>query len=153
MGRGQGNRTATRSTTVTRTETRSSKADLRVSDADRDRVIDMLRAHAGEGRLTVDELDERIDAALAARTNSDLAVLTKDLPRVKRSDPDRERREFREHLRIYLSVMTLLVVIWALTGADYFWPVWPALGWGIGVLSHAGSVRGRRTRRLPASTS
>ena len=36
--------------------------------------------------------------------------------------------------------MALLVVIWALTGAGYFWPIWPMLGWGIGVLSHAAPV-------------
>ncbi|MBA3437053.1 MAG: XRE family transcriptional regulator, partial [Thermoleophilaceae bacterium] len=30
--------------------------------------------------------------------------------------------------------MALLVAIWALTGEGYFWPVWPALGWGIGLM-------------------
>jgi hypothetical protein len=33
--------------------------------------------------------------------------------------------------------MVVLVAIWALTGAGYPWPVWPALGWGIGLVPHA----------------
>jgi hypothetical protein len=56
--------------------------DLRASHADRDRVVDVLRIAAGDGRLTAEELDERIEAALSARTMGELAVLTKDLPAV-----------------------------------------------------------------------
>jgi hypothetical protein len=54
--------------------------DLRVSDADRERVAERLRDAAGEGRLTVEELDERLERAYGARTGSDLAPLTADLP-------------------------------------------------------------------------
>ncbi|PTM97121.1 uncharacterized protein DUF1707 [Streptomyces sp. VMFN-G11Ma] len=54
--------------------------DLRASHADRDRVVDVLRVAAGDGRLTVEELDERVEAALTARTMGELAVLTADLP-------------------------------------------------------------------------
>jgi hypothetical protein len=54
--------------------------DLRVSDADRERVAERLRDAAGEGRLTVEELDERLERAYAARTGTDLAPLTADLP-------------------------------------------------------------------------
>jgi len=54
--------------------------DLRVSDADRERVARLLRDAAGEGRLTVDELDERVERAYAARTAGELAELTTDLP-------------------------------------------------------------------------
>ncbi len=53
---------------------------MRASDADRDRVLDVLREAAAEGRLTPDELDERMGAALAARTLGELAALTADLP-------------------------------------------------------------------------
>ncbi len=52
---------------------------LRASDADRDRVIDVLRAAVGDGRLDPAEFDERLDAALAARTMEALAPLTADL--------------------------------------------------------------------------
>ena len=52
--------------------------DLRASHEDR--VAEMLRVAAGDGRLTAEELDERLEAALTARTYAELAVLTRDLP-------------------------------------------------------------------------
>jgi|SRR5579863_363189 len=54
---------------------------VRASDADRDRVLDVLRAAVGDGRLTADEFEERMEAALSARTLGALAVLTADLGR------------------------------------------------------------------------
>ena len=53
--------------------------DMRASDADRDRVIDVLRAATADGRLTADEFNERMEAALASRTFRELAPLTADL--------------------------------------------------------------------------
>jgi hypothetical protein len=53
---------------------------IRTSDADRERVIARLRDHFAEGRLTRDELDERVTAALNAKTFGDLRVLMTDLP-------------------------------------------------------------------------
>jgi Domain of unknown function (DUF1707)/2TM domain len=122
-----------------------SKTDLRVSDAERDRTATLLREHAGEGRLDLAELDERLERAYAARTRGDLAELTRDLPRV----PARQRpREKRGEVGAYLAVMALLVAIWALTGMGYFWPVWPALGWGFALLmSSAACGRQRRPHR------
>ena len=55
-------------------------SELRASHEDRDRVVELLRVAAGDGRLTAEELDERLEAALTARTYSELAVLTTDLP-------------------------------------------------------------------------
>jgi Domain of unknown function (DUF1707) len=57
----------------------ASSPDLRASDADRDRVIDVLRAATADGRLTADEFNERMEAALASRTFRELAPLTADL--------------------------------------------------------------------------
>ncbi|MEU0105304.1 DUF1707 domain-containing protein [Streptomyces sp. NPDC006251] len=54
--------------------------EVRASHADRDRIVDVLRIAAGDGRLTMGELDERVEAALSARTVGELAVLTADLP-------------------------------------------------------------------------
>ncbi|GAA1129800.1 DUF1707 SHOCT-like domain-containing protein [Streptomyces javensis] len=59
-----------------------SSPELRASHADRDRVVDVLRIAAGDGLLTADELDERLEAALSARTLDELAPLTADLPPV-----------------------------------------------------------------------
>ena len=52
----------------------------------------------------------------------------------------RAKRGFWAHFAVYLAVNALLVLIWAMTSASYFWPVWPMLGWGIGVAAHAASV-------------
>jgi len=57
----------------------SSSPALRASDADRDRVIELLRAAVADGRLDPAEFDQRLDAALAARTIDALAPLTADL--------------------------------------------------------------------------
>ncbi|HUZ36267.1 MAG TPA: DUF1707 domain-containing protein [Streptosporangiaceae bacterium] len=60
----------------------ASPGDLRASHEDRDRVVEVLRVAAGDGRLTAEELDERLEAALAARTYAELAAITRDLPAV-----------------------------------------------------------------------
>ena len=56
------------------------KPELRASDEDRDRVVEILRVAAGDGRLTAVELDDRLGAALTARTSGELTALTADLP-------------------------------------------------------------------------
>jgi hypothetical protein len=53
---------------------------LRASDADRERVAEVLREAAGDGRLTMDELDERLDAVYKAKTYAELEPITHDLP-------------------------------------------------------------------------
>jgi hypothetical protein len=53
---------------------------LRISDAERHRVAELLREAAGEGRLDLEELDERLAATYAAKTYGDLVPLTSDLP-------------------------------------------------------------------------
>lgn len=57
-----------------------SLGELRASHEDRDKVVELLRVAAGDGRLTAEELDERLERALQARTYNELAVLTADLP-------------------------------------------------------------------------
>src|SRR5258708_18682674 len=58
----------------------AARGQLRASHQDRDRVVEILRVAAGDGRLTSEELDERLEAALSARTFGELAALTRDLP-------------------------------------------------------------------------
>jgi hypothetical protein len=55
-------------------------SQLRASHTDRDEVVEQLRVAAGDGRLTPEELDERLATALTARTYGELAALTADLP-------------------------------------------------------------------------
>jgi uncharacterized protein DUF1707 len=56
------------------------RGHLRASDADRERVAEILRQAAGDGRLTLEELDERLDAVYTAKTYAELEPLTRDLP-------------------------------------------------------------------------
>ena len=56
------------------------RSRLRISDADRHRVGELLREAAGEGRLDIEELEERLEAAYAAKTYGELVPLTADLP-------------------------------------------------------------------------
>jgi uncharacterized protein DUF1707/cell wall-active antibiotic response 4TMS protein YvqF len=53
---------------------------MRVSDSDRERAADVLREAAGHGRITMDELDDRLELTYAAKTYADLAAVTRDLP-------------------------------------------------------------------------
>src|SRR5260370_42603351 len=62
-------------------------AGLRASHDDRDRAVEMLRVAAGDGRITAEELDERVGAALTARTYGELATLISDLPATPGSLP------------------------------------------------------------------
>ena len=63
------------------------RGELRAAHTDRDAVVELLRVAAGDGRLTADELDERLELALTARTYSELAALTADLPAAPGADP------------------------------------------------------------------
>ena len=56
----------------------------------------------------------------------------------------KKKRDFRGHLVAYALVNSLLIGIWAVTGAGFFWPVFPLLGWGIGVGFNAWDAYGRR---------
>lgn len=56
------------------------REDQRATHQDRDRVVDVLRLAAGDGRLTLEELDERVGTALTARTYGELTALVADLP-------------------------------------------------------------------------
>jgi class 3 adenylate cyclase len=113
---------------------------FRASDEDRERVAALLREHYGAGRLSAEDLSERLEAAYAARTDAELAELTADLPggselasRAASGPP----HDLRVHFTIYALVNLMFIGIWAASGAGYYWPIWPMLGWGIGVAMHA----------------
>jgi uncharacterized membrane protein len=55
----------------------------------------------------------------------------------------KKKRDFHSHLLAYVLVNSLLVVIWLVTGAGFFWPVFPIAGWGIGVAFNAWDAYGR----------
>ena len=72
---------------------------MRVGDADRQRVVAELQRHYVEGRLTSEELGERVDRALAARTEGDLAPLLEDLPAPEATQPVVRERQWWTRIR------------------------------------------------------
>jgi hypothetical protein len=119
----------------------SADPGLRVGDAERGQVIDQLAEHHAAGRLTLEEFEDRMAAAWTARTGADLAVLVKDLPPAppapRAARPAAAVRPWLDApTRTYLLVIGLLWLVWLVSGAGYPWPVWPMLGWGVGVLGH-----------------
>jgi hypothetical protein len=124
---------------------------MRAADADRERTAKRLRDAAIEGRIRSEELEERLEAALAASTYAELDGLVVDLP-VPAPAPGPRRPRPRLPLT-YLAVSALLLVIWALTGAGYFWPIWPILGWGVWVGPRLARVGFRTCHPSASSTS
>ena len=120
---------------------------VRASDADRERTAVVLRDATAAGRLSAGELEERLEVAFGARDRSELAELVADLPEERRRSRHARSPARRPALRperlAFAATALLMVAIWALTGAGYFWPVWPILGWGVCVLG----PRPRRGRR------
>jgi 2TM domain len=56
----------------------------------------------------------------------------------------KKKRDFSTHVVVYVIVNAMLVGVWAVTGAGFFWPIFPILGWGIGVGANAWDVYGRK---------
>ena len=122
----------------------------RIGDADRDRAADLLGDAAAAGYLQLDELSERLAVVWSATTAAGLAAAEAGLPDGLRRDHARRAAHARAqagaraglvpHVATYVAVMVVLVVIWLAVGLAeggwYPWPIWPALGWGIGVASH-----------------
>ncbi len=113
-----------------------------LADADFQR----LRRRFVEGRITLAELEEQVGKVYTARVRRGPEGLVSDRgpavgARVRdlSSVPSSGLRvaEARPQVVTYLLVMALLVGIWATTGMGYFWPVWPMMGWGIGIAGRA----------------
>ena len=144
-------------------------ASYRAGDADRERVAERLRVALEEGRLNLDEYDERLRQVYAARTYADLDALIADIPGVTppsqsqlvqssrdgvparwQADaagryPDATRRWVLSQWDTWIPVVAVCVAIWAvatvLNGVVcYFWPGWVAGPWGALLLVQ--SIRG-----------
>lgn len=128
---------------------------VRAGHAEREEAAALLGDAAAGGYLSIEEMEARLDAVWAAATAAQLTAICSDLPphlsqaRAARRRTSQEHRIVRAalgpHLVSYLTVMGLLIVIWVLVGVSagnwYPWPVWPALGWGIGLASHLAKAR------------
>ena len=137
---------------------------LRAADTDRAAVATVLGEHMAAGRLTVDEYDERLTRAYAARTYGELDELTVDLPATPgAAQPVRERaaQEYRRSAcgpmagpwgdrsrtrslpnawRSWLRTGVIVVAIWAISSIAastllFFWPIWVIGPWGAVLLA------------------
>ncbi|HEY7592610.1 MAG TPA: DUF1707 domain-containing protein [Actinophytocola sp.] len=79
--------------------------ELRVSDAERAHVVDVLQKAIGRGLLSLDEFTERTDTALAAKTRGELNAVVVDLPGVTHEDPNSPVREKAVELRANMSAI------------------------------------------------
>jgi hypothetical protein len=112
--------------------------DLRASDDQRERAAQEIREHFAVGRLTDEELSDRVQAAYAARTEGDLKALLADLPKLpatraqQKAELIQRRRQLQRRLLQEagggLSAFVICTVIWLSSGANgQFWPIWVAL--------------------------
>ena len=127
--------------------------DIRASDADRDRVAASLREHCALGRITMDELQERLDSVYASKTIGDLQEVTADLPEedlyqlpVPAAQPkstasvarppsrDLDVRGMKAMWGAWATVSAINFTVWLIvlvtTGAVYPWWIWVAGPWG-----------------------
>lgn len=127
---------------------------VRAGDRDRETTASHLGQALAQGYLDMPEYERRVQAAFTAPTAAELRGLLADLPvaELRRNDPRRRaarqaaaRMSVRLHLAAYLAMVVIVLTVWLAvglsTGAWYFWPVWPILGAGIGVLGHAVPIR------------
>jgi hypothetical protein len=131
-----------------------STSTVRAGDRERAATADQLGLALTQGYLDITEYEQRVAAAFAAHSSNELRQLLADLPvaQLRRNDPrHREARNaaaklsVRLHLAGYALMVVVVLTVWlavALSGGSwYFWPVWPILGAGIGVLGHAIPIR------------
>jgi Domain of unknown function (DUF1707) len=111
---------------------------VRASDQERERVAQDIREHFAAGRLTEEELDDRVQSVYRAQTHEQLRALMADLPKLpataaqQRAELVERRRTLQRRLLQQtgggLGLFVLCTVIWLASGAQgQFWPVWVAL--------------------------
>lgn len=144
---------------------------MRAGDGDRKVVAEQLKTALDEGRLDLDEYDERIQRTYAAKTYADLDGLLDDLPGtvpvqhsqiqpaasaplpgapVHPGSPD--GRQIAHWVGPYAGVILVCTIIWAITSASaghltYFWPVWMLIPLILGVFGQWFGDGGRRRDR------
>ena len=118
---------------------------LRASDDDRERVVARLRENCAEGRLSIEEFKERLDAAYSARTLGELTPLTRDLPEegphplVRREPRSAVARRDRS-VGAWASVSAVSVTVWLIVlitsgSLQGLWPLWVVGPWGAVLLA------------------
>ncbi|WP_410668584.1 DUF1707 domain-containing protein [Amycolatopsis sp. cmx-4-68] len=120
-------------------------ARIRAADADRERVATAVQTAGSEGRLTLDEVEERLTHVYAARFTDELTGLTADLPRPVPARPGfpltraalRRHPALRVHLAVVVALAVLMIVRWAVLGPGFFWPAFPMFWLAVSLFVHA----------------
>jgi hypothetical protein len=102
-----------------------SSADLRVGDAEREAIAERLRTAHAEGRLDADELQDRIDRCLKAKTGRDLRSLVADLPEDAAREPRRGIERWPGGWLRLIPVVPLLLALIAFSAVQghFFFPL------------------------------
>jgi hypothetical protein len=150
---------------------------VRASDAEREQYASAVREAVGDGRLTLDEGDERLATIYAAKFRDELRPVVADLPREESEghhlgpsprgrhghhgwSPEARRhhgramaewgdprRRFARHVSFVAFVAVVLTSIWAATGMHFFWPIFPLAFLAFGLLRHGMWLRWTAQRR------
>jgi hypothetical protein len=108
---------------------------MRASDADRERVAERLRQAATEGRLLTEELEQRLEAALSARTYGQLNAVVADLPGRRLATPAETHKlawvppAMAIAIAVPVALAVIAAVVLAVTGGLAMWVLWLAAGW------------------------
>jgi hypothetical protein len=126
------------------TATDTGAGRVRASDAEREQLATIIRAAMTEGRLDLTEGEERLARTYAATYRDELRGLVTDLPdggrRALAETPEAKafaRGMLRRHLGGVTVLAAILVGLWALAGAGFFWPIFPLAFLFLGVAKHA----------------
>ena len=140
------------------------ESHLRAADSDRTAVATVLGEHMAAGRLTVEEYEDRLARAYAAKTYGDLDALTVDLPSTapaprvaagatRSSEVVPHGRGVQPHAwQAWVRTSLIVVSIWVITSLAswqliYFWPIWVIGPWGAVLLSQTIGGGGRNRTR------
>lgn len=117
--------------------------DLRIADADREKAINELSRHTGDGRLTLEEFEARVDEVLNAKTRADLRGPFRGLPTFA-LQPERTRR--RIDMEAIMRPLMMLAMVALAVVALGVWVLWVAIWFVFPRLWH-GSHHGPRAHR------
>jgi hypothetical protein len=120
-------------------------ARMRTSDTEREQTATILRAAMTEGRLTLEEGEERLAAGYAAKFRDELGPLTADLPHGGRDALARTpeargvaRRELRGAAFFTAFIAVVLTGVWFVSGAHFYWPAIPLTFMVLGLMRRWG---------------
>ncbi len=104
-------------------------AHLRASDTERDQVIEALGQHTADGRLTMEEFEERVGEALAATSRADLAPVLRDLPALQPQIADTPHARLRLPMPSGRTLLTTVAVVFAavMLMNGVWWIVFPLM--------------------------